>query len=374
MATLPLVINGQLVDINQLSGYNYVSGYPELANLLWRHCQNPSHGWTLQGMYIYPIPGRQKIFALPGRSWAPGQRLKAYRFGNTGDYRIIFVRNYDKYTGELWIEVVGSPIFTTPKMGATGYYLMPHFIEPVFSAVAPLSSGGTGGATIDEARRGLLLPDTSKYLTLYSDFISPDSYCLWCAGNNVTCDAYNDGGVTVGVTLSASYAQHPGIATLSKAGVGDTLAFGRPYLNWTDFSGDDPYFETEVLFLTLAPSGTYTFQCGLISANGNVRVTYTGNVNSGRFVLQHGLNGAITSVNTTLTVTTNTWYKIRLFVNGSNIQLQINGTNYATAAKANYQGVNQTNLMTPMVRTTGLADQSILVDYLYFLKHFPSGR
>lgn len=374
MATLPLVINGQLVDINQLSGYNYVSGYPELANLLWRHCQNPSHGWTLQGMYIYPIPGRQKIFALPGRSWAPGQRLKAYRFGNTGDYRIIFVRKYDKYTGELWIEVVGSPIFTTPKMGATGYYLMPHFIEPVFSAVAPITSGGTAGATIDEARQGLLLPDTTKYLTLYNDFISPDSYCLACNTNTVICDAYNDGGVTVGTSLGAAYNQHPGLFTLTGLSGANTVAFGRPYLNWTDFSGDDTYFETDVIFNTLASSASYTFQCGLVGPSGNVRVAYTDTLNSGRFVLQHGVNGTITTVTTTLAVTTNTWYKIRLFVASSNIQLQINGGNYAVAAKTNYQGVSQTNLMTPMVRMTGSGYQAILVDYLYFLKHFPGGR
>jgi hypothetical protein len=375
MATLPLVINGQLVDIDQLSGFNYVAGYPELAGLLWRHCQNPAFGYTLQGMYIYPIPGRQKIFALPGRSWAPGQRLKAYRFGNSGDYRIVFVHKYDKNTGELWIEVVASPIFTTPKMGATGYYLAPHFVEPILSAAAPIASGGTGGVGVDEARLGLQIADRKNYASWFTDFIFPESYVNLTNGlNTVISRAFDDG--RVATALPGDFAQHPGTFLLGATAGGNGVAFGSPYLNWTDFSGDNTVYECSVLFNTLASSGNYAFQCGLLgaAAGGHVRCQYTDNVNSGRFTLQHGIGGGNTVVNTTLTVATGTWYRIRLSISSTNIALTINNTQYATVSKTSYQGVSQVNLMTPMIMITPSQNAVIAADYMYFLKHFPAGR
>ncbi len=373
MATLPLTINGQIVDLNQLTGFNYVTGYPEIAALLQQAGQSPNFGWTAANMFIYPIPGRQTIYAIPGRSWGPGQRLRAYAFGNASDYRTIYVYSYDIYSGKLVIEVVASSSYVTPASANTGYYLTPNYSEPAFAGAIPIANGGTGAFTLDTARTSLQLPSRSTYSILFHDFILPDTIIRNRYGEDLSSDGYTP------IPLEAAYSAHPGLYHLPSDSGNDAVAFGRIASGWTDFSGDSTYFEASVYIKALSTSlARYELQVGLIGTGvGNyagLYASYTDNINGGQFVFKNGLNGAVGSTNTTVAVAASTWYKIQLAISSGNIYLTINGTNAASTAKASYQGMTQSNWMTPAVVNTAAASNKMVVDYLYFIKHLASGR
>ena len=374
MATLPLYINGQLITIDQLSGFNYVVGYPELAALIAAHGATPMFGWTREAQYVYPLPGTQRLWTLPGRSWRAGTRLRASRFGANSDWRTLTVISYDRYTGEMYAEITASTAFTLPVTGGQGYYLTPYAYEPISSTGALPASYGTGGFTVDDARAGLLLPNPSNYLCLFNDFVFPDSSIkVGTASATQQYTSFLDDGENTNNGID--YGTHPGVFTFGSSNNVTSLYFGKYYGPWTDMTGDNTFFEIDVLFPKLSSSGNYVFNAGLIGPNANVRVSYTDNVNSGRFVLQHGINGGLTSVNTTVTMAINTWYRIRLDISSTNIRLLINGSPSATASKTNYQNVAPTNLMIPTVRSIGAAyANSVMTDYMFFLKHFPTAR
>ena len=376
MAPLPLVIGGQRVTIDQLAGQNYVVGYPELIALIVRHCENPSYGYALAPAYIYPLPGKQKIWALPGRSWAPGQRLKAFRIGDSSDYRIIFVHKYDKMTGELWLEVVAASKFSTIKLGGNGFFLQPHFLEPVGASAVAVANGGTAGTNVDEIRASLMLPFNPSYSVLFSDFVVPDSFCRIGTSSSDLGPAYQD---RISTNVPFSFSSHPGVYGFSRQAT-QHVCFGRGWINWADMSGDNTAFEAMVNFDNLSSSNAYTYEVGLIgtATGGKISISYQEDQNTGRFQVIHGVSNSYTTVNSTFTVAADTWYKLRIAIAGSNIIASANGTQLASFSKTNYQNVAQSNLMTPMARltVTGTTDTSIMayLDYLYFRKHFPSGR
>lgn len=361
MSTLPLVIGGQTVSVDQLSGYNYVHGYPELAGLLKEHGRRPYFGWTVEGAYVYCTPGKQRILTTPGKSWCAGYRLRASRFGNSGDYRTLRVISYDKDTGLMHVEVVASSTFSTPESGSTGYYLYPEFPEAMGTSLLGISSGAVGGRDPITARSGIRVSEPEDYSEFYLDFLSPEDYCSM----NTTGATYVRFPVPgfPETSLQLTFDTHPGYFRFADS---DTVAIGRPYLDWTDFSGDQTYFECAIRFEQLVSGYSITF--GLLGASAKLVFVYDFSVNSSRFTVVHGVSSSYTTINTTFTPVVSTWYTLKIYVSGSNILFTINGTTVATISKTNYQGVSSSNLMTPQITHTG-DPKSPYIDYMYFKKH-----
>lgn len=372
MSQLPLVIGGQLIDFNQLAGFNYVQGFPELMDRSWRHNRDAMIGYTENKTFIYPLPGKQRIYASPGKSWKPGSRLRAYRAGNVSDWRIVNVISYNTVTGELYIEIVGSSTFETAAMGGTAWLLTPFFTDMTQSAALPIANGGTAATSVDDARASLMLPHHSRYAHFYSDFIQPVSYC------RIGSSAVDEGmaiPVMSSVNLSEDFATHPGIYRLGVNTGHRILGFGRYCASrWTDFSGDDTLFEMQFRLPALSSSGSYNFECGLIGTSAKITVAYTDTANSGRFQYIYGANASYSTSNSTLTVVAGTWYKMSIAVSGANINISI-GAQSINTSKAPFQGVSSGNRMMPATRLTRTSGSPIAeVDYMYFRKHFTNGR
>lgn len=377
MSTLPLVIAGQTVGLGELAGYNYLSGYPELMTLLIQHCQDPANGYALSPAFIYPFPGKQKIYAQQGRSWQQGQRLRAAKIGLTTNWRTVIVHNYLPLTGELWIEVMASSVYESAQVGSGGWYLTPYFSEPIGAALVAIANGGTAAATVDDARVSLQLPLNTTYQTFFSDFIFPDCFCRNIY-NNV------DQGAAVsydaGTNLSIDFSAHPGLMKMQTQISTDVqqVSFGKAYNHhWADMSGDNSVFESLFHIPALSTSGTYQFETGLIGTNAKISLSYKDTLNAGSFQYVYGTGGAYTTTNTAVLAAINTWYKFTVVISGANVQMTINGASSTTTAKAAYQGVGTTNRMTPMARLTQAASALsplVNLDYLYYRKFFPSGR
>lgn len=378
MTALPLDFYGQTVGINQLSGQNYVQGWPELVQLILAASQNPSFGYALPPCFVYPTPGKQRVYAIKGRSWMPGQRLRAYRFGNAGDYRTVMVHAYDFYSGILDIEVVASSTYETEAGAATGYYFTPYFSEPIGASLVSIATGGTGGSDIDSSRKALLLPTQRNYSIFYSDFVNPNSWARHSI-NNVDKGAASFNNTGSG-SLNIDYQNHPGILYMQNVvSVNDVevVSFGRPFEHgWCDMSGDDTMFESLFYFPALSVSGAYLFETGLIGSQAKIAVSYMDTLNTGKFQILSGVGASYSTFNSALTVASSTWYKVNISISGANVAITINGANGTTVAKSTFQGVTDLNKMIPMARLTMKAAGTInsYLDYLYFRRHFNAGR
>lgn len=383
MSQMPLYFEGQLVDINQLSGNNYVQGYPELMTLMGRHVRNPANGYALAPTFIYPLPGKQRIYAQTGRSWKPGTRLRAYRAGNTGDWRTVMVHAYDPATGVLDIQVVASNNFETPRVGAQAWFLTPNFYEVVGTTAAALTTGGTGGFDIDSARAGLALPVNVKYQQWFADFLHNENFISVVTTTNTTDEGVAGTTALSGAALSYGYDNNPGVYRLDAgSGGGNTvrsLQIGRSFLHhWTDFTGDDTLFECGLFITGVSATNYYRMEVGLIGGNGQVKFQFQCSINTQRFQVIHGINGGTTTVNTSVAAVAGSFFKFRFIKAGGNISAFINGANVATLTGSTYSQVTATNRMTPMVRVTSLTGGGLTasadVDYIFYRKQFLNGR
>lgn len=378
-STLPLYINNQKITIDQLSGNNYVAGYPELMALFVIHQQDPNLGYTQTPTFIFPTPGKQTFYATPGKSWKPGMRLRAYRFGNGADFRTLIVYDYDAITGKVRAEVVASGLFTTPELNVSGYFLTPYFGEQVGAAVLGFANGGTGGTNVEDARKGLQFNNNKWFSTLFADFVLPNNYCRYIVAGVDQGPAVD---AATGISLDYDFSVHPGVFKLTAGQAGTNIAaslqFGKNYdYDWADFSGDETVFEADILIPALGTSGAYTLEIGLLGPTAKICVQYKDTLNTGRFQIITGVSSSFATFNTTLAAAATTWYKIRMEIISTNISIQINGANGTTVAKGIFQGVSTGNRMTPMIRATSNAvavEARVHSDYLYFRKHFPTGR
>jgi len=387
MSTLPLTLADQLVTINQLAGSNYVPGYPELLNLLGQHPRKLLVGATViaSNAYIYPIPGKQRVWAVKGKGWTSGMRLRAYKAGNLTHYCTILVNDYSAATGQMIFEVLAASYFDLAQPSA--YFFTPFFPESAASAVLSTASGGTAGNDIESARVGLKLPCNSKFTELFADFVVPLNICR----RIVRRPTLFDNGAAVALPLATNpydYQNHPGVARvgtgtptgpISAVGDYDGVVLGRPSgHDWADWGADGTVFEAQINLPALITDSKSQVEVGLVGTNAKLLVCYTNGVNTGRFTFQTGVSGSYTTQNTVLTVAAATWYKIRLETVGANIQVQINGANTLTVAKAGFQGLSGNNRMSPLTRMIAIvsspAQVAIDIDYLYFLREFPTAR
>lgn len=386
MSTLPLYINEQKITIDQLGGFAYPVGYPELVQLMLLHNKDPATGFSnpLSKPFIYPLPGKQSIYASRGRSWAPGQRLRAFKSGVGTAWLTILVNAYDKLTGKLTFEVTAASYFdvTIPNF----YMLTPYYPQYVNTALLPTANGGTAANTVDNARTNLQLPTHSAYSTQFADFTLPNSFARHVTKTaGVLADLGPAWESILPLTNSYEPNNNPGIVridnTYTPAAVGnsDAVFFGKPFLHdWTDFSGAGTAFECNVNLETLSAiaGNGYLLEIGLVGSTAKLLCSYADNVNSGRFVYSSGVSSSFASLNTTLTVAINTWYKIRIEVTGATITFKINDAQAQTVTAATFAGLSGNNRMSPFARitiTNGNGSRAA-IDYMMFRKNLSPVR
>jgi hypothetical protein len=178
-------------------------------------------------------------------------------------------------------------------------------------------------------RPGVLVPST-MYMT-WSDFVG-SSVVPWSSLTGGT-------GATVGFTQSGAD-DNPGLLTFStgststgRAGTGsgntDAFVFGtRPHV-----------FSTAVLLVSNLSTSTerYSMEVGFIdSLTGAITYgayfSYSDNVNGGNWLCTCSNGTGSTSVDSTISVATGTWYRLEIEVNsaGTSVVFRINGTTRAT--------------------------------------------
>lgn len=381
MSTLPLPINGEVFDINRLAGRTYVQDFPRLMSQLLEHERNPVFGYCLAPAFIYPLPGKQRIYTQVGKSWGPGCRLRAYRIGNAANWRTLLVHEYSAVTGIMYAEVTATSTFETSQVGATGYFITPYFPEGVNTTSAlAFANGGTSAATVDAAREALLLPINRTATVMFADFVFLNRECRLMQNGVDLGAAIHSIVASPTWFLNYAYDQHPGIVDLITTGLLNStaqLALGRPSdHHWTDFAGNDTLFEAQLLIPFLSTGGTFQIEVGLIGTNAKLSFSYKDTLNTGRFQFVYGVGASYTTIASALTVAAGTWYKFKISISGANIVFDVNGTQ-TTVAASTYQGVALTNRMTPQIRITqAVAGSSgeAYVDYIYFRKTFPTGR
>jgi len=251
--------------------------------------------------------------------------------------------------------------------------------KPIGAALVALSAGGTGASDIDSARKSLLFNTQRNYNVIFADFINPNSWARHSVNSVDKGSAAINNNSSAGLPID--YQNHPGILILQNAthlNDVEVVSFGRPWESgWADMSGDDTVFECLFNLSGLSTSGAYLIETGLIGATAKICVSYMDTLNTARFQILSGVSASYSTFNTTLTVAAATWYKVNISISGANVSITINGANGTTVAKSTFQGVSDANKMIPMFRATAKTATGVSIiylDYLYFRRHFQSGR
>lgn len=366
------IFNEQAVTPAQLTGTNYVQGYHELITMMAEYLKDTANGYSTSSTFIYPLPGTQRIYATPTRSWLPGVRLRAYKGGKPSNWRTIIVKEYNKDTGEMVIEVVASSDFETADTGTGFWYLTPNFMEGIQTSPVSVSAGGTGASSVDSARNSIIAPLNRKVKEWFTDFILPST------DFRLNGQLFDPLPVRTGASLDYPYSTSPGVFELvgeptSAIEIGNSAIKG-----WTDFSGENTLFEARITFPVIPLSIGPLYEIGLASAQTQLLIVVEPGVNLNKFRYKYGTGGAFTTVDSASAYAPSTFYTFRIQASGANILFLVNGSSLGSVPASAYSGLSGINKFTPTIKasTSKLGGNNTFahVDYMYFRKEFPLGR
>lgn len=216
----------------------------------------------------------------------------------------------------------------------------------------------------------------ARFITVYEDYLGTDG--------GVLPGVATGGAIAYNVT---SDSQHPGITQASTSnsssglvsfGIGGTVG-----LSAVCFGGGAWVYETVLRIPTLS-TGSETFLVigGFNDNRANtgtdmVAFRYTHGTNSGKWEVVTRANGAETATDTTIAVTANQWYKLRIEVaaNASSVAFYIDGTLRATNTTNIPSGTGrETGIHTGIIKQVGTTARTMDVDYIYYSNELTTTR
>ncbi len=226
---------------------------------------------------------------------------------------------------------------------------MPNFTPASTSVGVSGDSQLTGAITLASGSSNLTITQTNNTITADVNIAALptniNAYRAWLddfdaatASGSTNWNGNSSGGsASIGNPNGTISNGHPGIITLS-TGSG-TSGSGVIYKDVSSYFGYSLFdFEMMVLIPVLS-AGSDTFKIAVGPGNTysstdpyiGAWFSYTDTVNSGNWTINTG-NGSTTSVDSTVAVVANTWYKLRLVANtaGTSVHFYINGTSVGT--------------------------------------------
>lgn len=220
----------------------------------------------------------------------------------------------------------------TPTEGGTGqstYTTGDILYSDSTNSLAKLGIGGTGDTLIVNDSGLPVWSSSSDYVLFEDDFLLGD--VPWSSSTT---------GSGSGIAQIAGASNHPGITELTAAGTGacalrserrqDAIAFGGGFIRW----------EGIVMIPTLS-DGTNRFDvtAGFGDAfnssfhDNGIYLYYRDNVNTGQWVGRTENSGAVTDVNSGVTVGAGTWYQLAIEINAgaTSVEFFVNGTSIGTS-------------------------------------------
>ncbi len=209
----------------------------------------------------------------------------------------------------------------------------------------------------------------SKTFVINSDFAGSSAGEGLFASNSGTAASNNYGSAANGNDDHVGIVQHQtGTDTTGKAGVfsqSAILLLGRGL----------SLFETLVRLPVVSDgTDTFTYRAGFIDNTGGeatdgVFFRYTHTENSGRWTLVARSNNTETTLDSGVTMTANSWYKLRIEVSadGASARFFINGTLVGTITGANIPTAagRTTGVGNSIVKSAGTTSRNADSDYLY---------
>jgi len=248
----------------------------------------------------------------------------------------------------------------------------------------PTAQVDAGAITARELSTSILPVDPTAQAIIYDDFLVDGSIAnLIGAYNWKTVASGTNAAVTVSSTSSNT---HPGVISMAKGSTTNGYAMVRAAANAESIVKGNGEISCEWLVQTPAIAGdvsdNYIIYAGLANgaANGNEPTSgayfiYNYATSSGKWVGKTALSSSYTSVVSSTTVATSTWYLLKVVINaaGTSIEFFINGTsigtsttNLPTAALAPICGINNT--------AATAAGAAILADYVKLVFTFTTAR
>jgi hypothetical protein len=205
------------------------------------------------------------------------------------------------------------------------------------------------------------------------DFLRQNSL----GGGNVEWLVANSGTGSGGTTIGwPSENDHIGIAMVATGTTssGFTAIFSPELGADLDISDGDMVFEV-ILKVPTISDGTddYTINTGLDTstngvANNSVVMRYNHALNSGKWILVYNRAGVTTTIDSGITVASDTWYRLKFTITNAahDLEFFVDGSSVGTATPAApIASAIQNGIKVAIVKNAGTTDRRVHIDYIY---------
>ena len=354
-------VNNYSYSLSSFMGSNYLAAVPSSAQDIVSHTDNPLTA-TYAGEF-YPSVATHILKVSKNKLIGEGQQFSASEAGSLVAFSGI-VLSYNPVTGELIFKVD----YTSNQRRATNWVFYFGLKVKTYSYASSLANGLTGATGFIDLKEKLELHNIKSPWIIFEDFGAAPGFDFQSSMNGITWTGEGDAGISGGnLTLTADSASSLVCAYLGQSGF-FTIATVKPSCRYealiTTPSALSSAFKRYTIAVGLKGQGSTDANPFTV---GGMGFTYTYSANAGAWVGVCSNNGVSTTINSAVTVTASTTYRLTILVASGTASFYINGALIGTST--NVPVANSNNLMLPLVGVmttspwTGSA--SLVADYIY---------